>query len=144
MYGYGGFKFKHLAYILNTKKFLWCLGRGWRFYNGKVVYPFAHGLSYTTFAAKFVRPPPKYLKHSELSTVFQSNPHPSQSIGLFEVTVNVTNTGNLAGKQILMLTMTPPNPGYFGNPLRELVAFKKVATIATIGCTRKNHLTFFF
>lgn len=66
----------------------------------KVLYPFGHGLSYTTFRA----------------TVDSQDPLIYQA--------SVTNTGSRSGKDTLMLFVEKPC-GVLGNPARELVAFAK-------------------
>jgi beta-glucosidase len=60
--------------------------RTYRFFSGDVLYPFGHGLSYTTF--------------SESPSV------PSRD----GVTVRVTNTGDRAGEHTVMLFGKPPDP----------------------------------
>ena len=71
----------------------------------KVLYPFGHGLSYTTFDIAC-------RQLSDLS--FQAS---------------VTNTGHLPGKETVMLFVQKPC-GKLGNPARELVAFAKTKLLA--------------
>jgi len=66
----------------------------------KVLYPFGHGLSYTTF-------------QKEIQVTDNLN---------YQVTVS--NTGNFPGKETVLLYLRKPH-GAFGNPARELVAFAK-------------------
>lgn len=71
----------------------------------KVLYPFGHGLSYTTFDI-----------------------HTEQTAPLtFRVTV--TNTGSCSGKETVMLFAQKPQ-GHLGNPARELVAFGKTKELS--------------
>ena len=71
----------------------------------KVLYPFGHGLSYTTF---------------DTST---------EQISDLTFRVTVTNTGSRSGKDAVMLFVQKPC-GRLGNPARELVAFGKTGELA--------------
>jgi len=62
-------------------------GRTYRFFEGTPLYPFGHGLSYTTFAYKNLRP---------------SNQRLSAD-GSLTVSVDVTNTGKIAGDEVVQL-----------------------------------------
>ena len=64
-------------------------------YDAHVVYPFGHGLSYTTFD----------------QTIVSQNPAAGSAITAdtkISVTVKVTNTGNVAGKDVVQLYYTSP------------------------------------
>lgn len=75
--------------------------------KNSVLYPFGHGLSYTTFDMKCT--------HFEADT---------STKGKIRVVVSVKNTGDRAGKEVVMLyTSTPANP--LGTPAYELRAFDK-------------------
>lgn len=86
---------------------------GYRYFStfaeDKVQYPFGFGLSYTTF---------EYKKDKF-----------SYENGIAKIVATVTNTGNVAGKEILQLYMEAPQ-GKLGKSKRELVAFKKTSLIA--------------
>lgn len=86
---------------------------GYRYYDKKemeVLFPFGHGLSYTTFAYD-------NLKISAEKITDQ------QSV---DVSVTVTNTGSVAGKEVVQLYVG--NPGTkIRRPIRELKGFEKVA-----------------
>lgn len=85
---------------------------GYRYYDkaGKeVAYPFGHGLSYTTFAFSDL-----HLSAAEISEGER-----------LDVSVTVTNTGDLAGKTVVQIYVAPPADGMF-RPVRELRAFAKV------------------
>lgn len=60
-------------------------------YEGVVQYPFGYGLSYTTFKQEIVNSPGSMEKDGEVS-----------------VTVKVTNTGSVAGKDVVELYYTAP------------------------------------
>ena len=74
------------------------------FAKEKVLYSFGYGLSYTTFDTL----PISYSRTGEFC----------------EMTVCVTNTGNVAGKEVVQLYMEAPQ-GLCGREKRSLIAFKK-------------------
>lgn len=76
--------------------------------SDKVVYPFGHGLSYTTFDLK--------------QSVFEIDEDK------IKVVVKVTNTGTYAGKEVVMLYYSAPQ-GLIGKPAKELVAFAKTSKL---------------
>ncbi|HIZ83676.1 MAG TPA: glycoside hydrolase family 3 C-terminal domain-containing protein [Firmicutes bacterium] len=69
-----------------------------------VMYPFGYGLSYTTFDIDNV----KVANDAENITV----------------TADVTNTGDVAGKEVVQVYYSAPQ-GKLGNPAKELAAFQK-------------------
>ena len=82
-------------------------GRG---YQAVVQYPFGYGLSYTTFDWKVVNAPGKREKIT--------------ADGSYKITVEVTNTGERAGKEVVQLYVNAPK-GAMEKPSRELKAFAK-------------------
>ena len=76
------------------------------FRKDRVLYPFGHGLSYTSFS--------KELLPQENALRFQ---------------VRVTNTGSRGGQEAVLLYVSKPM-GVLGNPARELVAFTKTPELA--------------
>lgn len=81
---------------------------GYRYFdsfNIPVSYPFGYGLSYTTF---------KYL-----------NPSIQVDNGLYTVTVDITNTGKRAGKEVAQLYVAAPTSLEMNKPKKELKAFAK-------------------
>lgn len=86
---------------------------GYRYYETKkcdVLFPFGHGLSYTTFAYSNLT-----LSHSELD---------SESEKLL-VSVDVTNTGRIEGKEVVQLYVSP-HKNIVIRPVKELKGFTKV------------------
>ena len=77
----------------------------------KVRYPFGYGLSYTNFE----------IKRKE----FVDMPDD----GKVYLKVNVTNTGSVAGKEVVQVYAQAPQ-GVLGKPLRNLVAYKKTRGLA--------------
>lgn len=85
---------------------------GYRYYdtvNQEVLYPFGHGLSYTTFEYSDLHLSLKQLKTSESLTV----------------NFKVKNTGNLSGKEIVQLYVRDLESNIF-RPDKELKGFAKV------------------
>ena len=79
------------------------------FAKDKVLYPFGYGLSYTTFESKSL----------ELNC----------EGGTYTVTAQVTNTGNVAGREVVMLWCSAPQ-GKLGKAARVLVAYGKTKLLA--------------
>ena len=85
---------------------------GYRYYDTKemdVAYPFGYGLSYTTFA------------YSNLN-ISNGNPTEKDTIS---VSVDVTNTGNMAGKEVVQLYVKDCTNSTI-RPEKELKGFEKV------------------
>lgn len=83
-------------------------------YEGVVQFPFGYGLSYTTFKTELI---------DNESTDSHKITNPNQSI---YVTVRVTNTGNVAGKEVVQVYYTAPYiKGEIEKSAVELVAFAK-------------------
>jgi len=85
---------------------------GYRHYATRGVeplFPFGHGLSYTTF------------EYSDL----RLSPPALQADGTLEVSVDVTNTGDRAGKEVVQLYVRDLESSV-ERPLRELKGFEKV------------------
>ncbi len=85
---------------------------GYRYYNTvrkPVLYPFGHGLSYTTFGYADLR-----LDKIEMTDGDE-----------LTVTVDVTNTGKTAGKEVVQLYVQNPSL-HEVRPLRELRGFRKI------------------
>lgn len=86
---------------------------GYRYYDTKkmpVRWAFGHGLSYTTYEYGNLKMPAETLNDE----------------GCVKVTVDVKNTGNMAGKEVVQLYVSDKN-GTAGRPAKELKGFAKVA-----------------
>jgi beta-glucosidase len=83
-------------------------GRTYRYFEGKPLYPFGYGLSYTTFAYRGLTLPKAALNAGDPLTA--------------EVTV--VNTGKLEGDEVVQLYLSFPDVA--GAPLRALRGFRRV------------------
>lgn len=85
---------------------------GYRYYEKKkmeVLFPFGHGLSYTTFAYSNLRTDKDSMKDTDT----------------MEVSVDVENTGKMAGKEVVQLYVADQESTVI-RPLKELKGFEKV------------------
>jgi beta-glucosidase len=82
--------------------------RTYRYFEGQPLYPFGYGLSYTSFAYSNAR---------------VDNPNIS-SDGTVTVSVEVSNTGAMAGDEVVQLYLTHADVP--GAPLRALAGFQRV------------------
>lgn len=86
---------------------------GYRYYDKKkmeVLFPFGHGLSYTSFLFSNLKVSQKRMDDTEE----------------LQVTVEVKNTGHCAGKEVVQLYVAAPEDGEVIRPVRELRGFEKV------------------
>ncbi len=86
---------------------------GYRYYDKKemdVLFPFGHGLSYTSFEYS-------NLKVSEASI---------KDTDTVEVTVDITNTGTVYGKEAVQLYVAPSDKGEAIRPEKELKGYEKI------------------
>lgn len=83
-------------------------GRTYRYFKGDVLYPFGYGLSYTTF------------KYADLKV--RSGANTGDSVKL---SVNVTNTGNIEGDEVVELYLSDLNAPVTV-PTRSLEGFKRI------------------
>lgn len=81
---------------------------GYRYFDSfdrQVSYPFGYGLSYATF---------EYI-----------NPMIKAENGIYTITLNVKNTGNYPGKEVVQLYVSAPNAEKTNKPAKELKTFAK-------------------
>jgi beta-glucosidase len=81
-------------------------GRTYRYFTGQPLYPFGHGLSYTTFSYRGLSLPQETKTGDEV-----------------KVAVEVQNTGKLAGEEVVQLYLKSGKPG----PIRSLAGFQRVS-----------------
>ncbi len=94
-------------------------GRTYRYFEGKPLYPFGYGLSYSTFS------------YSDLNL-----PQPALAAGQpLNADVTVTNTGSRAGDEVVQLYLK--FPGVRGAPLKALRGFQRIHLDP--GASRKVH-----
>jgi beta-glucosidase len=83
-------------------------GRTYRYFEGEPLWPFGYGLSYTTFS------------YSDLSLPIS----PTSAGEPLDASVTVTNTGKLAGDEVVQLYVKFPDVA--GAPIRALRGFQRV------------------
>ena len=89
-------------------------GEAW--YQERVLYPFGYGLSYTTFDCELVSAPEEAI---------------TDSAQPLSVSVKVTNTGDVAGKDVVQLYYTAPyNEGGIEKAATNFVQFEKTDLLA--------------
>ncbi len=101
---------------------------GYRYYDTKaapVLFPFGHGLSYTTFS---------YGEPKATATVF------NDADGI-TISMDVTNTGKVAGKEVIQVYVHDQKSALI-RPLKELKGFAKVALAPGETRTISIHLDF--
>jgi len=85
-------------------------GRTYRWFTGAPLYPFGHGLSYTTFAYRNLRTSAPTLS----------------STGTARIAVDVTNTGERAGDEVVQLYVSHMG-SKVSRPVRELRGYQRVS-----------------
>ena len=84
-------------------------GRTYMYFDGNPLYPFGHGLSYTTFSLSQLQ--------LDASTLGPE--------GKVNVSATVANTGNRAGAEVVQLYITPPTSPV-KRPIKQLAGFQRV------------------
>lgn len=82
--------------------------RTYRYFTGKPLYPFGYGLSYTTFSYTDLNIPEKSVAGSDVT-----------------ISVKVTNTGSVAGDEVVQLYLTDEKAST-PRPLRQLEGFNRI------------------
>ncbi|KAF5941516.1 hypothetical protein HYC85_019158 [Camellia sinensis] len=112
-------------------------GRTYRFYKGPVVFPFGHGMSYTTFAHELAHAPTTVsvpltsLYGLQNSTTFNNGirvTHTNCDTLILGIHIDVKNTGDMDGTHTMLVFSTPP-AGKWGEN-KQLIGFKKVHVVA--------------
>jgi beta-glucosidase len=86
------------------------IGRTYRFFEGDVLYPFGHGLSYTSF------------NYSNLSIDASSISDGEMIV----VSADVSNTGDRPGEEVVQMYVSWPD-SQIDRPIRELRGFQRIA-----------------
>jgi len=101
-------------------------GRTYRYFNGKPLWGFGYGLSYTTFKYSPVKLSADSVKAADLLTT------------PLTATVTVTNSGTVAGDEVVEAYLKTPQPD---GPIQSLVGFQRVTGIGE-GLSREVTITF--
>ena len=108
-------------------------GRGYRYYTGPVVYPFAYGLSLTnfTFTPIIAAWPSDEEAATALTTVSQAEASAAagKPLPVLTYAVNVTNTGDVPGDEVAFLFFEPQSLPALASPnrlLRQLLDYQRV------------------
>ncbi|KAL3618013.1 putative beta-D-xylosidase 7 [Castilleja foliolosa] len=109
-------------------------GRTYRFYQGKSVFEFGYGLSYTNYSYKFASVTQTKLDFTKRSSTDNSGYISVSDIGLefcektkFSTTVRVENEGKMAGKHPVLLFLRLDSQAGRVNPIKQLVGFETVS-----------------
>lgn len=85
-------------------------GHTYQYYGGTPLYSFGYGLSYTSF---------EYSNMTIDKTSVDAN-------GTVNITVDVKNTGSVAGKEVVQLYVSHPDSGTGTTPAKQLKGFEKI------------------
>jgi hypothetical protein len=101
-------------------------GRTYKFYTGEAVYQFGTGLSYTTFSYSWSNDSSSILSYSILTLLKKSSSERRVLIENFRV--NVTNTGSMAGDDVVLAFIIPPRTSLKdpSPPIKQLFGFERV------------------
>lgn len=113
-------------------------GRTYRFYTGKTLYEFGHGLSYTSFSKFIISAPSTILINSTPNNIllepYSNNGEAIDASSVsncddlqFNLTIGVKNNGPMDGAHVVLLFWKPPSTkGVTGAPNMQLVGFERV------------------
>nr|GME11200.1 probable beta-D-xylosidase 5 [Ipomoea batatas] len=121
-------------------------GRTYKFFNGKTVYPFGHGLSYTVFNYHLTAPQRqlnvklnKFQHCRDVNYTAGSHFSPCPAVLIddldcneahkVEFEVEVENAGERDGSEVVMVYWVPP-PQVAAPPQKQVIAFEKVFVAA--------------
>ena len=100
-------------------------GRTYKFYTGESVYEFGYGLSYTTFSYSWYNDSINSMISIQSLLSKKSD---NRKVFLEAYRVNVTNTGSLAGDDVVLAFIVPPRVSAKdpSPPLKKLIGFERV------------------
>jgi hypothetical protein len=100
-------------------------GRTYKFYTGKPVFEFGYGLSYTTFSYSWDNQTTNSIISIE-SLMKKRSIENKLVVHLYRV--NVTNTGDMAGSDVVLAFITPPQQSLHdpSPPIKKLFGFQRV------------------
>lgn len=84
-------------------------GRTYRYFTGQPLYPFGYGLSYTSFQYRNLRLPKRAAGADRVN-----------------VSVDIENTGSMAGEEVAQLYIAPEQWTSWPTPIRSLAGFQRV------------------
>jgi beta-D-xylosidase 4 len=100
-------------------------GRTYKFYTGQAVYEFGTGLSYTTFVYSWSDR--RSISSYPILALLHNN-YDSKSVVDVDLRVNVTNTGTMAGDDVVLALVEPPQGPHPDQtpPMKQLFGFERV------------------
>jgi pre-mRNA-splicing factor SYF2/beta-D-xylosidase 4 len=100
-------------------------GRTYKFYTGQAVFEFGYGLSYTTF--NYAWDTDSISSMVSIESLMKNN-HNVKNLLVHLYRVNVTNTGDRAGDDVVLAYITPPDNSLYdpSPPIKKLFGFERV------------------
>ena len=100
-------------------------GRTYKFYTGQAVFEFGSGLSYTTFNYSWSNDSINSIVSIESLTNDESN---DSKVLVQSYRVNITNTGDMAGNDVVLAYVKPPQESFNdpSPPIKKLFGFARV------------------
>jgi beta-D-xylosidase 4 len=94
-------------------------GRTYKFYTGQPIYEFGYGLSYTTFNYSWNNQ--SIVSLYSIQSLIENNSDEKRFI-LQSFRVNVTNTGQMTGDEVVLGFISPPKSSFHdpSPPIKEL------------------------
>jgi beta-D-xylosidase 4 len=101
-------------------------GRTYKFYTGQAVYEFGYGLSYTTFSYSWSND--SVISSYSIRALTKRKSEDKRHVLVQFFSVNVTNTGMMAGDDVVLAFITPPKTslGDPTPPIKQLFGFERV------------------
>ena len=103
-------------------------GRTYKFYTGQAVFEFGTGLSYTTFNYSWYNDSTNSIV--SIKSLMKNN-YDEKKVLLHLYRVNVTNTGDVLGDDVVLAFVTPPKTSVTGQtpPIKKLFGFERVQLV---------------